>query len=48
MIACFAFFIFGQIADDEIKLVEIVTAEGFFAVTSDHRLAAKAAKRVFE
>ena len=41
-------FFFGEVADDEIKLVEVVAAEGFVAVAGDHGLAAQAAKRVFE
>jgi hypothetical protein len=34
---------FGEIADDDVKLVKIVTAEGLVAVTSDYSLMAKAA-----
>ena len=40
--------VFGEIADDEIKLVEVVAAEGLIAIAGDDSLVAQAAKRVFE
>jgi hypothetical protein len=40
--------ILRQVTDDEIKLVEVVTAQGFLSIAGHDSLVAQAAERVFE
>jgi hypothetical protein len=40
--------ILGKVADDEIKLVQVATAQGLITVTGDDSLVAQTAEGVFE